>query len=653
VPGVFVLALLASALDLPNRWATMAATLPVVRLWADPEAQYRRQLAPLPYDFLRQVDALVPRAAPVLLVTAGTAVKSEEYTLYHRALYFLAPRPVWWLAPVPPDGTWQARWWINAPLTADGVQALAAAKGATYVLAYRVDPPILLGRTLAAGDGSVLLQLDDSAPANSPPPLPVLPGPAWPLQLLAALAVIAAWGHLAVVGAARLGCRLHPVEAAGVAWVLGAGVVSLGMLWLGALGLNLPGQIAVLTAGALGWVLVWGSRSLRRPVPPDRPAPPRRAAAPGTGPSGAARLVAGACALFLVVQIGLTGLLALGRPLAVWDSWVNWAMKARLIVFHDGVSAALTADPSRAVTQLDYPLLVPLIEAWVYRWLGAFDDRLVAVPMVLFYVALIALYYGAVRRRGASRLLALGAATVVATLSNVAGLAGLGFAEPPLITALSVAAIYLLDWLDGGPPGALVLAAAGVGLLPWIKREGLLLGLALIGAMLLTHFGRRRAWGAVGALALGMALIAGPWWAFVAAQGIVNPSFGPLTLATLLANGERLGTILRLQAASLFSIGWSFLWPLTTVATPVLWWAHRRGPGPTAFLPVFLLLALALSGGLYFFSTFAPYEQHILSSIDRLIAPLTPLLVLWLTTWLPRVSSEQRAASDEWLVISD
>ena len=33
------------------------------------------------------------------------------------------------------------------------------------------------------------------------------------------------------------------------------------MFWLGALGLNLEGQMAVLTVGALAWVLVWGARS--------------------------------------------------------------------------------------------------------------------------------------------------------------------------------------------------------------------------------------------------------------------------------------------------------------------------------------------------------------------------------------------------------
>jgi hypothetical protein len=359
-------------------------------------------------------------------------------------------------------------------------------------------------------------------------------------------------------------------------------------------------------------------------------------------------LAGGVCAVFLAVQLGLTGLLALGRPLIVWDSWVNWAMKARIIVLDDGFSAALTGDASRTVTHLDYPLLVPLLEAWVYRWLGAFDDRLVAVPAVLFYAALVALYYGALRRRGAGPLLALGAATVVATLSNVAGLAGLGFAEPPLIAALCVAALYLLDWLEGGPPAALALAAAGAGLLPWIKREGLLLGLVLAGAVLLTQFFRRRAWQAGAALGVGMGLAAGPWWAFVAAYDIVDPTFDSLTLATFLANAERMGTILRLQQASLLSVGWSFLWPLTALATPLLWWAHRRAPGPAAFLPAFLLLSLALSGGLYFFSTFDPYEQHILSSLDRLIAPLTPLLVLWLLAWpVCRVASrEPRAASD-------
>ena len=283
----------------------MAGTLPVVRQWADPEGQRRAQLTPLPYDFLRQVDTLVPRTAPVLLVTTGPDANREAYTLYHRALYYLAPRPVWWQAPIPNDATWQARWSINAPLTAEAVGALAAAKGAAYVLLYRVDPPLALGRTLAAAEGSVLLQLDDAAPASGPAPFPVVPGPAWPLQLLAALAVIAAWGHLALAVVARLGCRLHRIEAAGVAWLLGAGVVSLGMFWLGALGLDLEGQMAVLTAGALAWVLVWGlARSLRRAAPPDRPVPDRQAIAPDVRRTGWTLLAQGLCATFLAVQVG-------------------------------------------------------------------------------------------------------------------------------------------------------------------------------------------------------------------------------------------------------------------------------------------------------------------------------------------------------------
>ena len=61
------------------------------------------------------------------------------------------------------------------------------------------------------------------------------------------------------------------------------------------------------------------------------------------------------CYISLAVQVGLIALLALGRPLTVWDSWVNWAMKARIIVLDGGISPALTADASRAVTHLHYP----------------------------------------------------------------------------------------------------------------------------------------------------------------------------------------------------------------------------------------------------------------------------------------------------------
>src|SRR5262249_47864912 len=191
---------------------------------------------------------------------------------------------------------------------------------------------------------------------------------------------------------------------------------------------------------------------------------------------------------------------ALGEPLAFWDSWVNWSMKARTIFMEGHLTPTVYADPSRAVTLQDYPLLVPQVEAWIYGWLGALDDRLVGIASVLFYLALLAVCYGAARARGAGPTTALAVAAVAGTIGELAVLAGIVFAEMPLVLFTAIAGFYLLRWLDGAPPGALAVAAVGAGLMAWTKREGLVILAVLILATLLTSRGRRRAWLGVGAL---------------------------------------------------------------------------------------------------------------------------------------------------------
>ena len=98
---------------------------------------------------------------------SGGEVRRAEYITFHRAIYFLAPRPVWWQSPAPTDGTWESRWWISAPLTPAAVAAVAASRGATCVLADDIRPILALGRLVADWGTGYLLQLDDDRPCLS------------------------------------------------------------------------------------------------------------------------------------------------------------------------------------------------------------------------------------------------------------------------------------------------------------------------------------------------------------------------------------------------------------------------------------------------------------------------------------------------------
>jgi hypothetical protein len=334
----------------------------------------------------------------------------------------------------------------------------------------------------------------------------------------------------------------------------------------------------------------------------------------------------------IVVQTVYVVVMALGRPLVIWDSWVNWAMKARAIFYDGRIGPAVYSDPSRAVANLDYPLHLPLLEAWVFRWAGAPDDRLVGVFQVLFYLSLVVLTYTAVRGGGVGRTLALLAAAVVGTTQIIPALAADGFAETALMVYALTAGVYLLKWLRGGPGGALLFAAIAGGLMAWTKREGAVMLSVLCVVAVIVGGTRRRAWLGAGALALGGAALAGPWYAFVAAYGIPNAAYVPVSLDTLAQNAGRLPVIWEHVRDVLLSARLGWLWPLAlgTVGAALLTGAWRRLDRWSALVPLFALVYGVAAGLFYVFSAYVPLETHLLTSDERLFAPLLPLLAVWL-----------------------
>ena len=167
-------------------------------------------------------------------------------------------------------------------------------------------------------------------------------------------------------------------------------------------------------------------------------------------------------------------------------------------------------------------------------------------------------------------------------------------------------------------------------MLAWTKREGVVLVACLCLGVLLVNVGSRRAWVAVGGMVAGAVALAGPWWVFVAREGISNPAFGPITLDALRANSGRWEEIWEVGWASLTGAGLGYVWLLVAVAGPVLWVLGRGREGlRTAFLPASALLFSVAMAVSFFFSDFVPYEEHMLSSIDRLLAEVVVLPVLW------------------------
>lgn len=627
LPVCLAILILAGLVQLPDRVQQfIVPVLPIVNLWSDPEAQHRLQLGAVPYDILRELDARLPRDAVLLLVTNGRDVRHVEYETLHRALYYLTPRPVWWASPAPSDGTWEACWWITTPLTTQAIRQLALDKHVTHVLLYDTTIDLALGPRVIEWPNAYLLQLNSDVRLLDRP-LPSISATGWwPIQLALSLAVIMLLGNLVLSIVGRLGYRAQGIEALALAWVLGGGLASLGMLWLNALGLSLTAQVSALTLVAfIGWAGIlkrWSHNRKRWTVHLQFD---RLKLRPLT------IVLAGCFALQLVFVI----ILVVGQPLTVWDSWSSWGMRARTIFVEGSITQAVYADPSRASTLPYYPLFTSLLQAWLYAWLSAPDDRLAGAVSLLFYLSLAGVCYSAVRRRGGSSSLALAAMVAVTSMPTVALLAGFAFVDLPLMVLVTSAVVYVIDWLEKGVRGALIIAALSAGLMPWAKREGWILVVALCLAVFMQRGSTpaRRAW--AGSLAcLGAALIlAGPWWMFVALNGYATSESMQISANSIPL--ARVPVIAQLVRDELASGNWNFIWLIVALLALVSLITAR--PFARAWLGrpsrLFLIVTptfLSVMAASYAFSSFVPYEQHILSSFYRLVAQVAALPVLWL-----------------------
>lgn len=616
------------ALQFPIRVRDVALPIaPVARLWFDADAQHRAALAPVPYDLLRAVDQNVARDARILLVTDGNDVRHREYTSFHRALYYLTPRAVTWLSPAPHDGTWEANWWTSAPLTRDAVMQVAQTSNADHILFVGQLPFAIEGELLGVWNDGTLWQLRNRA-QEIPPIYLESRGIEGLGGVVLGLLIILSSGALVVKFIARAGFDFARGEAFALAWLLGAGFVSL-WLWFALLaGASL--QIAVLLCvipAALGFV--WSMRVFLR-TPRARWHPPR--------PRW--KWVA---VVWIGMQTIYVGWIAMAQPLVYWDSWVNWAMKARTIFLMQTLSPARYADPTRAVTHLNYPLLFPLVEASLFQWLGAPDDRWVGIVSVMFFLALLAGVYYGVRRLARDDTRAWLALVAVTSMPTLTLMAGSGFADVPMAAYTTFAGVALVEWLERGERGALIVAMLCGACLPWLKNEGWILLGALLAAMLLCAPFHARTWRGILACGLAAILVAGTWYVFAALRASPSPTLLPMNFETLRANVGRVPSIALYFARELASPQFSFVFPLAALVFVARFWTRQRAPflSPHALLLLAPLLYVLVMSGTYIFSAFTPYRAHLANSAYRLILQVVPLVVIWIAV---QMSLPQRAA---------
>jgi hypothetical protein len=295
-----------------------------------------------------------------------------------------------------------------------------------------------------------------------------------------AILVLAGLGGFAVAGAFLPRGRAHFAERIGWGWAIGLLLIVLDVGLCFALGVR-PGPLSVLLLFLVATLL---ARRFSLPLPPGE--------TKGEG-EASARLSPVSLVFLSLALLGtaLYLLRALTEPMWSNDFLAIWGLKGKTLFGEVGIPTRLFDSPSFAFSHPEYPIGLPLLYSGVAFLLGRWEDHALALLFPFWLVATLFLLYGWLRRRGASRLLALATVALLSHFEQLYSAFLTGMAEVPISFAFVLVGTALSDALDRTDAGAVRRLALASLVASGTKNEGLfMVGTAL--ALLAFSSWRRR-----------------------------------------------------------------------------------------------------------------------------------------------------------------
>ena len=179
------------------------------------------------------------------------------------------------------------------------------------------------------------------------------------------------------------------------------------------------------------------------------------------------------------------------KPLDDYDGWAMWGMKAKALAELGWADPALFAAKSAGSLHLDYPLLLPSLDAVASRAMGGFDPRTIHLQFLLDAVAAFAAFASLLRDRVPAWLLwpwlvALGFAPALSGQLLTA------YADVPLALFVAAGLLSAARWVRDRDVRTLALAALFLAAAALTKNEGAIFAAAAyFGLLLATRCWRR------------------------------------------------------------------------------------------------------------------------------------------------------------------
>lgn len=424
------------------------------------------------------------------------------------------------------------------------------------------------------------------------------------LTLVAALATIFAAGFGLTLLLQRSSRWLSALESLALSWLLGTGVISFA-LWI--CGFAFGGTaLQFMVSGIAAALLTLGLMSTRRT---DWLRPPRNMTRTDW-----------LLSVIVLAEIALVFVVTTKHTLG-WDGLLNWELKARYAFLGGGVlPRAYFADAGRAFSHADYPLGLPFTELWVYLCLREPNQLWSHMIAPLYFAAAAILVAAIVARLTSSRTVGFTAAALLPLIPQLTvgnGSASSGYADFPLAVIYLAACGYLAVSIMHDDQSAVRVAAACSALLPWFKREGVILWLVFALCYAAANWRKPRRFIA---LLPGFSLLL-IWRVFVkVVHAQTAPDFALPSANAFYAHAVLVCTELFNELCALDT--WSVLWLLLLVATVCL--LIRRRDMTTKIMLIAIYLPVVAYSCTYLFSAWPDPRRHIETSLSRLLLQVVP-----------------------------
>jgi hypothetical protein len=320
---------------------------------------------------------------------------------------------------------------------------------------------------------------------------------------------------------------------------------------------------------------------------------------------------------------------SLFEPLNAWDAWAKWTMKARAIVLLGGLDTAVFANHAYRPLVLDYPMLVPAIEAIDFRFMGRLDDRVIHVQFWLLLVGLLVAAYELLRDRVPQTLL-WPALLLVGASPALADNVTAAYGDAPLAFFFALAAIAGWRYLVTGERRTLWFIGLVAGAAVATKQEGSAFVLGLFVLLVVFCRVRRRSLAPLALPALWCLVAIVPWRIWVSNHDIRSstPIEKGLDPAYLWDRVDRVWPSLQWLVAKSCDADWLAILPLA-LAVGVVVVARRRAWSASLFAGG--VLAVVFCSLLWAYWVQRPDIHYLLStSASRTVTTLVVVAGLFL-----------------------